>query len=63
MLLRLDQPVQEPPAMVAKSAFLQTATAAHISGPIYEAFFCSGSLKKGRFGYLWQTALALIGPI
>ena len=49
--------------LVAKSAFLQTATAAHISGPIYEAFFCSGSLKPGSFGYLWQTALALIGPI
>ena len=49
--------------MVAKSAFLQTATAAHISGPIYEAFFCSGSLKPGSFGYLWHTALALTGPI
>ena len=49
--------------LVTKSAFLQTATAAHISGPIYEAFFCSGSLKPGSFGYLWQTALALIGPI
>ena len=49
--------------LVAKSAFLQTATAAHISGPIYETFFCSGSLKPGSFGYIWQTALALIGPI
>ena len=49
--------------LVAKPAFLQTATAASISGPIYETFFCSGSLKPGRFGYLWQTALALIGPI
>ena len=36
---------------VAKSAFLQTATAAHISGPIYETFFCSGSLKRGRLDY------------
>ena len=49
--------------LVAKSAFLQTATAAHISGPIYETFLCSGSLKPGSFGYSWQTALALIGPI
>merc|ERR1719412_1721807 len=49
--------------LVAKSAFLQTATAAHISGPIYEAFFCSGSLKPGSFGYLRQTAFELIGPI
>ena len=49
--------------LVAKSAFLQTATAAHISGPIYETFLCSGSLKPGSFGYLGQTALALIGPI
>merc|ERR1719357_1688196 len=49
--------------LVAKSAFLQTATVAHISGPIYETFFCSGSLKPGSFGYLWRTALALIGPI
>ena len=49
--------------LVAKSAFLQTATTAHISGPIYEAFFCSGSLKPGSFGYLGQMALALIGPI
>ena len=24
---------------------------------------CSGSLKKGRFGYQWQAALALVGPI
>ena len=24
---------------------------------------CSGSLKKGRFGYQWQVALALVGPI
>ena len=24
---------------------------------------CSGSLKPGSFGYLGQTALALIGPI
>ena len=24
---------------------------------------CSGSLKTGRFGYQWQAALALIGPI
>ena len=30
--------------LVAKSAFLQTATAANISGPIYETFLCSGSL-------------------
>ena len=49
--------------LVAKSAFLQTATAAHISGPIYVTFLCSGSLKPGSFGYLRQTALALIGPI
>jgi len=49
--------------LVAKSAFLQTATAAHISGPIYETFFCSGSLKPGSFGYLGQTAFELIGPI
>ena len=49
--------------LVAKAAFLQTATAAHISGPIYETFLCSGSLKPGSFGYLGQTALALIGPI
>ena len=49
--------------LVAKSAFLQTATAAHTPGPIYETFFCSGSLKPGICGYLWQTALALIGPI
>ena len=48
---------------VAKSVFLQIATTAHISGPIYETFFCSGSLKPGIFGYSWQTALALIGPI
>ena len=49
--------------LVAKPAFLQTATAASISGPIYETFFCSDSLKLGSFGYLWQTALALMGPI
>ena len=49
--------------LVAKSACLQTATAANISGPIYETFFCSGSLKLGSFGYLWQAARALIGPI
>ena len=49
--------------LVAKSAFLQTATAAHVSGPPYETFLCSGSLKPGSFGYLGQTALALIGPI
>ena len=24
---------------------------------------CSGCLKKGRFGYQWQAALALVGPI
>ena len=24
---------------------------------------CSGSLKKGRFGYQWQAALAQVGPI
>ena len=24
---------------------------------------CSGSLKKGRFGYQWQAALAMVGPI
>ena len=24
---------------------------------------CSGSLKKGRFGYQWQAARALVGPI
>ena len=47
--------------LVAKSAFLQTATAAHISGLI--SFLCSGSLKPGSFGYLGQAALALIGPI
>ena len=49
--------------LVAKSAFLQAATAAHIAGPICKTFFCSGSLKPGRFGYLGQTALALTGPI
>ena len=49
--------------LAAKSAFLQTATAAHISGPIFETFSCSGSLKPGSFGYLRQAALALIGPI
>ena len=49
--------------LVAKSAFLQTATAAHIPGPIYETFLCSSSLKPGSFGYLGQKALALIGPI
>ena len=49
--------------LVAKSPILQTATAAHISGPIYETFLCSGSLKPGSFGYLGQMALALIGPI
>ena len=56
MYRRLIQPVQEPPAIGAKSAFLQTATAAHTSGPIYETFLCSGSLN-------WSLALALIGPI
>ena len=49
--------------LVAKSAFLQTATATHISGLIYETFFCSCCLNPGSFGYLGQTALALIGPI
>ena len=49
--------------LVAKSAILQTATAAHISGPIYETFLCSGGLKPGSFSYLGQTALGLIGPI
>ena len=24
---------------------------------------CSGSLKKGIFGYQWQATLALVGPI
>ena len=36
--------------LVTKSAFLQTATAAHVSGPIYETFLCSGSLKPDSFG-------------
>ena len=49
--------------LIAKSAIFQTAFAAHISGPIYETFICSGSLKPCIFGYLGQTALALIGPI
>ena len=35
-----------------------------LSGPIFETFFCSGSLKLGSFGYIvWQAALALFGPI
>ena len=38
-------------SLVAKSACLQTATAANTSGPIYETFFCSGSLKPDSFGY------------
>ena len=49
--------------LVANFASPQTATKANISGPIHETFFCSGSLKLGSFGYLWQAALALIGPI
>ena len=28
-----------------------------------DASYCSGSLRKGRFGYQWQAALALVGPI
>ena len=32
-------------SLVHKSAFLQTVTAAGMSGPIYETFFFSGSLK------------------
>ena len=32
--------------LVANSAYLQTATAAHMPGPIYEAFYCSGSLRR-----------------
>ena len=51
------------PAIGSQIFILQTATAPHISGPIYETFFWSGSLKPGSFGYFWQTALVLIGPI
>ena len=43
--------------LVAKPAFFQTATAASISGPIYETLFCSGSLKLGSFGYFKFVSL------
>ena len=49
--------------LVAKPAFLQTATAEKCFIDWTRYVSCSGSLTKGRFGYQWQAALALVGPI
>ena len=51
------------PKGLPKRGLLQTAATAHISGPIYGTFFCSGSWKPGSFDFLWQAALVLIGLI
>ena len=62
--LRLDQSVQEPPAISSQSYLrLQSAIAEKCSIDRTRYVSCSGSLKTGRFGYQWQAGLAMIGLI
>ena len=60
-LTRVSQISARAACYWAISVCLQTAAAANKSGPIYETFFCSGSLEPAAFA-IYGRPLVLINP-